>query len=100
MRGLLGPACEAVAAECARMVAERDVSSLPPVRVSERIDGSSGKLRTIGSESAMQQVLDAVAVGAASDVWARRRLRAREVAARSAATVSFYAMRERIQHAC
>lgn len=71
-RGLLGPACAAVAEECARRVAERDISGLPPVRVSERVDRSSGKLRTIGSESAMQQVLDAVAVGAAGEVWARR----------------------------
>ena len=45
---------------------------LKPVTIRKRRDGASGKERLIGCESAMQQVLDAIAVGAAMPIFTRR----------------------------
>lgn len=71
-RSMLAGACELVAEECARVVSERDMSLLTPVRIVTKMDRSTGKMREIGSECAMQQVLDMVAVKASSEVWSRR----------------------------
>lgn len=43
-----------------------------PVRIREREDKTTGKIRLIGCESAMQQVLDYIAVGAAMPIFERR----------------------------
>ena len=64
-------AARAVAGEACRRIAARDLS-LPPVTYRERRDPSSGKLRLIGNESAMQQVLDYIAVRSCEEVWERR----------------------------
>lgn len=43
-----------------------------PVRIRERMDKTTGKIRLIGCETAMQQVLDYIAVGAAMPIFNRR----------------------------
>ena len=45
---------------------------LKPVSIRERRDGPTGKIRQIGSESALQQVFDYVARGASQEIWERR----------------------------
>nr|DAL16806.1 MAG TPA_asm: Maturase reverse transcriptase/DNA/RNA Complex II intron, retroelement, retrotransposition [Caudoviricetes sp.] len=60
-----------IAAEAARRTAARDLR-LRPVRYRERIDKSSGKLRLIGDEEAMQQIFDYIAVYATQEIWKRR----------------------------
>lgn len=60
-----------IAAEAARRIAAKELG-LRSVRIRQRIDRSSGKLRDIGDEEAMQQVLDYIAVYAAGDIWRRR----------------------------
>lgn len=60
-----------IAKEAARRIRERNLS-LPPVCMREKIDQSSGKIRLIGKESAMQQILDHVAVKAAEEIFRRR----------------------------
>lgn len=66
-----GPAIRRIAEEAARRIANRSLN-LRPVRIRDRVDRSNGKLRPIGDEEAMQQVLDHIAVGAADDIWRRR----------------------------
>lgn len=68
---LFAQAVEKIAKEAAKRIAERDLK-LPPVYMRWRRDGSSGKWRRIGSESAMQQVFDSIAVHAAEEIWKRR----------------------------
>lgn len=60
-----------IACEAVRRIAARQLN-LRPVRIRQRVDKSSGKLRDIGDEEAMQQVLDHIAVGAAEQIWHRR----------------------------
>lgn len=60
-----------IAAEAAHRIAARELQ-LRAVRYRERIDKSSGKLRLIGDEEAMQQIFDYIAVYAADEVWKRR----------------------------
>lgn len=62
---------ERIAQESVRRIAKRQLE-LKAVEIRERIDRSSGKLRMIGKESAMQQIFDHIAVGAAEEVWRRR----------------------------
>ena len=45
---------------------------LPPVRLREMKDNTTGKIRLIGIECAMQQVLDYIAVYSAMDIFKRR----------------------------
>lgn len=60
-----------IAEEAAQRIAARQLN-LRPIRIQQRVDKSSGKIRDIGNEEAMQQVLDHIAVGASSDIWRRR----------------------------
>lgn len=60
-----------IAGNAAQRIAARQLN-LRPIRIQQRVDKSSGKIRDIGNEEAMQQVLDYIAVGAASDIWRRR----------------------------
>lgn len=60
-----------IAAEATHRIAARDLQ-LRPIRYRERIDKSSGKLRLIGDEEAMQQIFDYIAVYAAQEIWKRR----------------------------
>lgn len=62
---------ENIAKEATRRIAERKLD-LKPVEIREKVDKSSGKIRLIGKESAIQQVLDHIAVGAAEEIWKRR----------------------------
>lgn len=70
-RGLLEPAAENVAKEAARQIRERKLN-LSPVQLREKEDHSTFKVRLIGRESAMQQIMDYVAVKACEDIWQRR----------------------------
>ena len=60
-----------IAAEAAHRIALRELQ-LRPVRYRERIDRSSGKIRLVGDEEAMQQIFDYIAVYAAQEIWERR----------------------------
>ena len=64
-------AAERIAEEVAKRIRARKLG-LPPVKIREMIDKSSGKVRQIGKESAMQQVFDYVAVFACEEIWSRR----------------------------
>lgn len=60
-----------IAQEAVRRISARKLD-LRPVRIRKRIDKSSGKVRDIGDEEAMQQVFDHIADGAAEPIWRRR----------------------------
>lgn len=60
-----------IAQEAARRITIRNLE-LEPVLIRDMVDKSSGKLRRIGKESAMQQVLDYVAKHSCEDIWRRR----------------------------
>lgn len=62
---------ENVAREAAKRIRDRSLR-LRPVTIRERVDKSSGKVRLIGNESAMQQIFDYIANGSAGEVWNRR----------------------------
>ena len=64
-------AAERIAEEAAKRIRARKLG-LPPVKIRKMIDKSSGKVRQIGKESAMQQVFDYVAVFACEEIWNRR----------------------------
>lgn len=68
---LFADAVVKIAKEAARRIAEHELQ-LTPIRYKWRRDGSNGKLRRIGNESAWQQIFDSIAVFAASEVWKRR----------------------------
>ena len=68
---LWSPAVRNIAASAAQRIWERDLELQPP-KYRKRYDGSSGKIRDIGCESAMQQVFDAIAVHASMPVFNRR----------------------------
>lgn len=62
---------ENIAKEAAGRIRERKLN-LKPVEIREKADKSSGKVRMIGKESAMQQILDYIAVKASNSIWKRR----------------------------
>lgn len=68
---LLDKACENIAREAAQRIKVRSLN-LPPCHIREKQDHSTLKLRMIGKESAMQQVLDYIAVNSCNDIWKRR----------------------------
>ncbi|WP_165247457.1 reverse transcriptase domain-containing protein [Adlercreutzia sp. ZJ141] len=68
---LLKPAIERIAKHAVSIISSRKLNE-PKVSMRERVDKSSGKVRLIGCQSAMQQVLDAIAVASCDAVWARR----------------------------
>lgn len=45
---------------------------LPPVRIQEKMDKTTGKIRDIGKESAMQQIYDHIAVYSCQDIFNSR----------------------------
>ena len=61
-----------IAKKCAQMIYERDLSELTPIQIHERVDTSSHKVRQIGREGALQQVLDYVAVYSAKEILQKR----------------------------
>lgn len=60
-----------IAAYAAESIANRHLELRPP-RIRTRMDNTTGKIRQIGEESAMQQVFDYIAVFAAKEIWLRR----------------------------
>lgn len=68
---LFTEAAEKIAKEAAKRISEHDLS-LPPIKLHWRQDPSSGKMRRIGSEAAMQQIFDSIAVHASEEIWLRR----------------------------
>lgn len=70
-RAALTPYCKAIAEDACRRIASRNLK-LPEIKIRERVDQSSGKVRQIGNESAMQQVLDYIAVYGAMEIFDRR----------------------------
>lgn len=68
--GFMEPARK-IAEEAIRRIKSKDLE-LKPINVKTRIDKSSGKVREIGCEDAMQQIFDFIAVGAADEIFQRR----------------------------
>lgn len=64
-------ACENIAKEACQRIKNHDLH-LPPVSMKEMVDKSSGKVRLIGRESAMQQVLDYIARYSCEEIWSKR----------------------------
>lgn len=64
-------AVDSVSHDITMMIKNRKLE-LEPVRISEKIDKNSGKMRLIGCESALQQCLDYVAVHSCMEIWQRR----------------------------
>lgn len=67
-RAAFSDAIDAICSDAVERIRKRQLG-LPPVLIEERVDDASGKLRLIGRESAMQQVLDHIAVYGAMDVF-------------------------------
>lgn len=65
------PAIDSIAREAAESIKNRKLD-LPPVSIREKVDSTTGKIRMIGKESAMQQVYDHIAVEAAREIWDSR----------------------------
>lgn len=65
-------AVENIAKHAAQMIYELDMDEIQPPRIRTRIDITTGKVREIGCECAMQQVLDIIAVNGAMDIFKRR----------------------------
>lgn len=64
-------AIESVSKRAAQMIYEFELD-LPKPRIRTKLDIATGKVREIGCECAMQQVLDIIAVNGAMDVFKRR----------------------------
>ncbi|GEM_PF-628042 len=60
-----------LAKEAVRQIKNRCLE-LEPVKIREMADKSSGKIRQIGKESAMQQIFDYIAKRSCEDIWKRR----------------------------
>lgn len=60
-----------IAEECARRITDRNLN-LRPVEIRIKSDKSTGKVRQIGKESAMQQCFDYIAFYAAKEIFNRR----------------------------
>lgn len=60
-----------LAKEAVRQIKNRTLE-LEPVHIREMADRSSGKIRQIGKESAMQQIFDYIAKRSCEDIWKRR----------------------------
>lgn len=64
-------AVESISKRAAQMIYEFELD-LPKPRIRTKLDITTGKVREIGCECAMQQVLDIIAVNGAMDVFKRR----------------------------
>ena len=60
-----------IATECARRIINRDLK-LKPVIIREKLDKTTGKVRLIGKESAMQQVFDYIVLHGSDEIFRRR----------------------------
>ena len=70
-RSLLDETIEEIAKECAYRIASRDLK-LSRVEIRIKVDKSTGKVRQIGKESAMQQVFDYIAFYSAKEIFDAR----------------------------
>ena len=70
-RSLLDETIEEIAKECAYRIASRDLK-LSRVEIRIKVDKSTGKVRQIGKESAMQQVFDYIAFYSAREIFDAR----------------------------
>jgi hypothetical protein len=67
LEGAVAAICEDVV----RRIQRRDLA-LPPVQYQERVDGMNGKVRNIGIEPIIQQVIEHVADGCLSELWKKK----------------------------
>lgn len=65
------PYCKSIAADACERIKNMKLN-LPPITIKERRDPCNGKIRPIGNEGAIQQVLDYIAVYGAMDIFMRR----------------------------
>lgn len=65
------PAIDRISRDACRRIKQRDLD-LPPVRIEQKRDHTTGKLRLIGCESPMQQIFDYIAVFSCEDIWKSR----------------------------
>lgn len=68
---LLQPAVDRIAEDAVRQIKARHLE-LEPVRIREQEDKTTGKIRMIGCECAMQQVFDYIAVHSCDEIWKSR----------------------------
>lgn len=64
-------AVDSISLHIVNMIKNRKLE-LDPVRITEKVDKNSGKVRLIGCESALQQCMDYVAVFSCEEIWKRR----------------------------
>lgn len=64
-------AIDSISLHIVNMIKNRKLE-LNPVRITEKVDKNSGKVRLIGCESALQQCMDYVAVFSCEEIWKRR----------------------------
>lgn len=64
-------AIDSISLHIVNMIKNRKLE-LDPVRITEKVDKNSGKIRLIGCESALQQCMDYVAVFSCEEIWKRR----------------------------
>lgn len=69
---LLEPALDSLSLTTAELIRNHEPLNLPKPIIRTRLDVTTGKIREIGCECAMQQVLDIIAVNGAMDVLMRR----------------------------
>lgn len=69
---LIEPALDNLAVAIAEMIKSHEPLDLPKPRIRTRLDVTTGKVREIGCECAVQQVLDIIAVNGSMDVLMRR----------------------------
>ena len=62
---------DSITKEAIRMIQDRELR-LKPVRMKEQEDKTTRKIRMIGCESPMQQILDYIAVYSCQEIWDRR----------------------------
>ena len=62
---------DSITEEAIRMIQDRELR-LKPVRMKEQEDKTTRKIRMIGCESPMQQILDYIAVYSCQEIWDRR----------------------------
>lgn len=68
---LIEPAVDQIAQDAVRQIKARKLE-LEPVRIREQEDKTTGKVRMIGCECAMQQVFDYIAVHSCQEIWDAR----------------------------
>jgi len=68
---LIEPAIDSIAEDAVRQIKARRLE-LEPVRIRKQQDKTTGKIRMIGCECAMQQVFDYIAVHSCKEIWDAR----------------------------